>query len=484
MNDSADSPFARYVPLLAWIAVIVILLLIPLKIIGYGYIAAGDARRHVAKVFTDKPYNEIIAFNGYYQTDQSPGWEWLLGLLHHQAGWSEEALMTFSVISLMLCVFYAPLTWLRRPEAWLAALLAQMIAIPEVMTRLSQARPFLITEGILIAILFAWSRPEEKNPSWPKIIFTFIGICLSTWMHGTWYLWILPIIAFLLAQQWRSAIWLTACTVVGILEGAFLTGKPIVFLMQQVWQVVVITREHLPQWMLVGEFRPSYGEFDTLVLLGCVYFWRWLQTGRPLQLFRDPVFCLLAISWILGFKGDRFWADWGVPAALVWLAMQFEEILPSVCESSSLKRLTLCAMLAVPLFLHTTNDLDRRYTFNQNEIFLDAGDPALKGWLPEHDGIFYHAQMDFFYNTFYKNPQGDWRYVLGMEPAMMREDDLPILRQIQHYNYNPKAYEPWVKKMRPIDRLVIYGPSQPDLPDLEWHNAIGNIWLGRLPKKN
>jgi hypothetical protein len=461
-----------------------ILLLIPLRIISTGYLPAGDARRHIAKVFTDKPYTEIVTFNSYYKTDQSPGWEWLLRFVHRHFHWGTEALVTFSVTGLMLCVFYAPLPWLRRPEAWLAALLAQMIAIPEVMTRLAQARPFLITEGVLIALLFAWSKPDEQKPSPLKIVLTIIGITLSTWMHGTWYLWILPLLAFGLAQQRRSMFWLAGCVVAGIVAGALLTGHPIAYLIQQVMQVVAISRENLPQYLLVGEFRPSYGEFNTLALLGGVMVWRWLQTGRQPQLFRDPVFCLLAICWILGFKGDRFWADWGLPASLVWLTMQFEELLPGICDAAAVKRFVLCAMMAVPLLLHTTNDLDRRYSFNTNEVFLDATDPLLKGWLPEHNGIFYFAQMDFFYNTFYKNPTGDWRYVLGMEPAMMRADDLKTLRQIQHYNYNPQAYESWINKMTAADRLVIYSGAQPSLPQLEWNNALANIWIGRLPKPN
>ena len=35
--------------------------------------------------------------------------------------------------------------------------------------------------------------------------------------------------------------------------------------------------------------------------------------------------------------------------------------------------------------------------------------------------------------------------------------------------------------MRPSDRLVVYDATQPDLPRLEWHEASGNVWLGRLP---
>lgn len=87
------------------------------------------------------------------------------------------------------------------------------------------------------------------------------------------------------------------------------------------------------------------------------------------------------------------------------------------------------------------------------------------------------------FDTFYKNPTANWRYVLGLEPALMPSDDLETLRKIQMNPGAPKAYEPWVNKMRPADRLVIFSPVQPDLPRLEWHDALGNLWIGRLPRK-
>jgi hypothetical protein len=54
---------------------------------------------------------------------------------------------------MMLCVYLAGLPWLRRPEAWMAALLAQMVALPNLMMRLDQGRPFLVSEGVLICHL-------------------------------------------------------------------------------------------------------------------------------------------------------------------------------------------------------------------------------------------------------------------------------------------------------------------------------------------
>ena len=66
----------------------------------------------------------------------------------------------------------------------------------------------------------------------------------------------------------------------------------------------------------------------------------------------------------------------------------------------------------------------------------------MQGWLPEPGGIFYSAQMGFFYNTFYRNPQAEWRYILGLEPALMPEDDLKIYRDIQLSGGAVKAVGP------------------------------------------
>ena len=466
--------------LIFWVLTAATLVFIPLKITSHGYTPGGDARRHVGRAFADKPFRDIVVMRPEYTVDQSAGWEFLLTRLRQWTGADADALMNFSVVTLLLAVFLAPLPWLRRPEAWLSALLAMTVATPDLMTRLTQARPFLLTEGILIAILLAWSKPGKPSPA--KIAFTAIGFALSAWMHGAWYLWVLPLAAFFLAGAWRPAMALTLCWLAGVIIGATLTGHPLDFLHGTLFMAGRVLQENVPQWMLVGEFYPSAGEFPTLLVLGLVYLWRRQQVPGGLNLTRSPAFWLLAMAWVLGFKADRWWADWGIPAALVWLTLQFEEILPGLAAEFSVQRLLLCGFAAVPLFIHTTNDLDRRYTHSLDQVFLDAADPALQGWLPERGGIFYHAQMVFFYDTFYKNPRAGWRYILGFEPALMPDDDLKILRQIQRHPGSPQSYEPWVAKMKPADRLAIHGSYQPALPQLEWHCAAANLWLGRLPK--
>jgi hypothetical protein len=395
--------------------------------------------------------------------------------------WDEDALMSFSVVSLLLWIFCLPLIWLRRPEAWLAAILAQMIAIPELMTRWVQARPYLVTEGVLMALLFSWSKPEPKNPPWWKLLLTCAGFALAIWMHGIWYFWIFLLAGFFLARRWRDGLWLAGCWVAGTIVAALLTGKPISFLYEAIFQAGLIYREQLPKWMLVGELQASEGEFASLTLLALVYLWLKLQNRTTRPLFLQPVFWMIAINWSLGFMADRFWADWGMPSALVWMAMQFDEAMPSIASEGSLKRLLLCGLIALPLLLDATNDLGRRYTFCLDETCLDDSDPKLKGWLPGKNGVFYSDNMRFFFNTFYKNPGADWRYMVGFEPALMLPDDLKTYRAIQRSGHAPESYEPWIRKMRPEDRFAVEGPSHPDLPSLQW-NRFGNFWLGRLPQ--
>jgi hypothetical protein len=479
---TGDSFFQRYVPLVVWIIVLATLFLIPLKILSYGFVPGGDARRHIAKAFTDKSDSQVVVLRSGFKMDHNPGWEWVLRRVERATGWDIGQITVFAVIALLLSVFYSALPWLRRPEAWLAALLAELVALPYLMDRLVQCRPLLIPEGMLIALLFVWSRMDPKGQLWLKLLFTTAAFCLATWIDGAWFLWGFLFAAFILAREWRKLLWLLGCWAVGTIIAASLTGSPVQFLAQTIRLAARVALENVPQWVLVGEMTPSRGEFETLVLLAIVFLWR-RQQGRAVSALLDtPAFWLIIVCWILGLKADRCWADWGMPGVLVWLTLQFEETFTTFCGATSPKRLLLCALIAFPLFLQSTNDLDRRYSSSAGEQFVDARDPSLQGWLPGKDGIFYCAQMAFYYDTLYKNPTADWHYILGYEPAIMPEADLKVLRSIQLSHGAFSAYEPWIQKMRPIDRLVIYSPSQPGLPQLEWRRAVGDIWIGKSPK--
>lgn len=479
--------------------VLLTFLWIPLKISSYGFVPPDDAHRHVAQAIKKRPLPGVVVMRPEYVMSHNPGWESILRCVRQITGWKADALMVFSFTSLMLALFLAPLPWVRRPEALLAALLAMTVAFPETLTRLTLGRPYLLSEAVLIAILLAWSR--KRAPSRWTMIWTFAAIALSTWVHGAWYLWALPVAAFALAGDWAAAFRLAGCCAGGILAGSFLTGHPFVFLKQALDIASVIAHENVSRWMLVGEFMPNRGEINTVLLLAAVYLWRrGIGNGTPAttspasglepgqneeeeptgaRFSCRPVLALLALSWTLGLYAVRFWTDWGIPAAIVWLFIQFEDVIGRTWPVGAFKRAAFCAAAAIPLALHCSNDLDRRYTRNLTEFHFNASDPKIAEWMPGPDGIFYNNSMDFFYFTYYDNPDAPWRYILGFEPALMPSEDRSIFRAFQASQNAISSLEPWARKLRPVDRMALYCIAKPVLPGLEWKHFGDTLWIGR-----
>jgi hypothetical protein len=151
--------------------------------------------------------------------------------------------------------------------------------------------------------------------------------------------------------------------------------------------------------------------------------------------------------------------------------------------SDSFRRLGFAAGFALLAFLSITGDVGGRWTNNLTQAYLTADNPDLKGWLPDKGGILYSTDMTVFYQTFYKNPHGDWRYMLGFEPTLMPAEDFAVYHNIL-WNYgDARTYTPWLLKMKPADRLVLRGArsTPPGLPELEWNYGVSGLWVGRVP---
>jgi hypothetical protein len=188
---------------------------------------------------------------------------------------------------------------------------------------------------------------------------------------------------------------------------------------------------------------------------------------------------------VLGLRLRRFWWDWGTPAFTVWVALELQDRLEQFLDWQAARRLFITLGLAAGLFLAFTSDFGGRWTKNLSDEYLSPENADIKAWLPEPGGILYAADMTIFFETFYKNPTAPWKYVLGFEPGLMTPENLAVLREIQ-WNYSDlRTYAPWVKKMRPEDRLVIRAfraSGAPGIPELEWNYAATGLWVGRLPR--
>lgn len=101
-------------------------------------------------------------------------------------------------------------------------------------------------------------------------------------------------------------------------------------------------------------------------------------------------------------------------------------------------------------------------------------------WLPEDGGILYSDNMMVFYNIFYNNPHGPWRYILGFEPIWMPKEDLEIYRNIQLSDGKAESFTPWIKKMTEKDRMILIRTKEPKTDELEWHETTPTVWSGRV----
>ena len=379
---------------------------------------------------------------------------------------------------------FSPLPWVKRPEAWLITLTLVTVA-GGLLPRLMLGRPFLLTISGLVTILCAWQFREPSPPRWRTLAMVTAISAFCTLVHGVWYLWALPVAAFFLAGQFRWGILLATGWLAGSFLGACLTGHPFASL----FYAAEIGRRslglHLVQHTMATEFQPFAGDIFALLLVAGLLVLRCVEKRDPLSLKSSPVFWLAGLGWLLGFKAIRFWTDWGWPALMVLTVFELQLLLAARLAANSLKRLALAGGLAVMTYLAATSNNDGKWTENLSWPVLSQDNPDLKGWLPEPDGIFYTADMTIFYQTFFRNPQARWRYIVGFEPALMPDADFAVYQNV-HWNFgDSQAYRPWVEKMHPADRLIFRGGSGavPNLPQLEWKAAPG-FWIGRTPRTN
>lgn len=472
----------RLVPLLAWALTCVALLIIPFKIISYGYLPGDDALRHAAKAVSGRAWSDVLVLREEFTMDHNPGWHVVLGAIHRATGAEPDTLVALSVSGLFLAFMLVPLLWLRRPEAWLATLLIGTVLFPGTLLRVILGRPYVLTVAVMLVTLLLWRKEGRKTLA--QVGLTTGLIALSAWIHGSWYLFALVPFSFCLAGRWREGVELVACWLGGSFLGALLTGHPFDFLWNAIQIAINCFGQNPLTRMLVTEFQPSGGAPFVVLLTAGFLLWRHLSGTWNWRAVNNPIFLLAVTGWVLGLKVTRFWDDWGLPALVLWMALELQDHCLRLLPAQAVRRLALTAALAVALFFAFTADLGGRYTSTLTNEYLTESDPEMDAWLPEDGGIVYSADMGVFYQTYFKNPQARWKYILGFEATFMPPEDLQIYRNIQWNFYSHAGYEPWVKKMRPEDRLILKSTSTtpPNIAGLDWKYVARQTWIGRLPR--
>ncbi|MFB3904262.1 MAG: hypothetical protein ACE15E_12500 [Acidobacteriota bacterium] len=481
MKDSRP-PIVRSLVL---VIVVCALLLTCLKIISYGYLPSDDALRHAAKVVSGKSWQEIVVLRPDMITDRHEGWHVFLGAVHRLTGCQQEGLVVVSVVLMALVFLLAPLPWLRRPEVWpLVLVYAAVAASPSVIGRIFLGRPFVFTMAVLMTLLLVWPRLKSRRLPIPELSLLLFLLTISTWFNGIPHLFVLPLIAFALAREWLVLVRSAVVMALGAAIGASLTGSPLRFIVEGLLLSSRAFADAPLQNMVVAEFQAYGGEGAFLLAILFLLLWRSVRGEWSREaLLRDPVFLLMGLGWVLGFSVMRFWTDWGLVAALAWLARELNDVAERRVPALTNQRLALALAGGLVFYLNFSSDLEGRWTKPLTRRYLSQADPVQKDWLPDPGGIVYSDVNQVFYDTFYSNPRGEWRYLVGFEPTLMPPEDLKILRRIQ---WNPGAYsalQPWVEKMRPADRLMLFNSGgAPQIAGLEWASFTRDLWIGRLPR--
>ncbi len=457
------------------------LFIVPLRIIAYNFRPLDDANRHVAKAVSGRSWSDILVTRPEWgDFDHNAGWHRILAGLR-RLGLGKEDLLTFSIVALAWAfLLTGQLLYSRAPLAWGLALLLAMAGYT--MPRLFLGRPYLIAATALLILLSVWKAPAVKP--WKRTAGSALLIAFAVWTHGAWHLWALFPISLALARRFRDAGRAAVAWLAGSLLAALAFGRPFEFLYKQIYHSILALTSAEATHMLATEFQPVFNVMPLVLLIGGFAALRLL--GEPVrEPLSWPAVWLTLLGWTFGLYNGRFWHDWGASAFLLVLAEFFRAGLERLPRGGrDLRAAAFGGLALAAVYLAHTADIGSRWNNSELKDYLSMDDPAQAGWLPDPGGILYSDSMLVYYDTFFANPNGPWRYMLGHEAGMMPEEDLRVFREIQKYRYDESLLKPWVEKMRPEDRLVLMRSrsSQPNIPQLEWKYAAYNTWVGRRPR--
>jgi hypothetical protein len=335
----------------------------------------------------------------------------------------------------------------------------------------------------LVVLCLLLTRGPLDRHRWRTLGAVGLVLGIVIWMHPSWHLFLLPVFACLLARRWHLAAGLLGALALGVLVAGILYGHPVEFAEQSVLHTVLAFGTPAPPGTLVREFNPGTGGGQVLLGVLLILLWRQARGRWRVGVVDNPLFLLAATGWLLGWVVVRFWSDWGTPALLVWMTLEFQDVLKERVSERSPRRLFVALVAGLGALLVLSANIQAQRFAPAEQPYLSLTADEVRPALPDPGGILYTDDMRLFFQLFYSRPKAPWRYIVGYEPALMPPEDLATFRNVLQAR-TPHNFAPWVEKMRPEDRLILQSTQgRPLIDELEWTQVSPTVWSGRRPPR-
>lgn len=455
----------------------------------WGYLPPDDALRHAAYAVGDHTWNEVLVLRPSMDTpamDSHPGWHQTLKLLH-AVGFSKEQLVLFPTLLFSLTLLLLPAVLLRAPWVWAVTLAVLAWTQLNAFLSVFNGRPYWVSALAMGIMLGGWQvLPSRREKRRLLYLGAFLAAAASVYVHSTWYLWSMPLLVCFSPRRFREWSRFSGVVGVGILAGAALTGEGMHYLGFQLEHLYQALGSLRPGDYVVGEFRPLSWRNPLMGVLGLsavLVFWK----KRKEADLNTPFLRMAVLGWLFSLLNGRFWYGWGFVAAAIALAQYLQQLfendgpIPSWIRRSAV--VVGCVALVPLLTRSPWGHIWTDWSARDHEAALHRAQGSFSSWLPEDQGIVYATSMRVFFYWFYTFPREPWKYAPGYEPGLMPDDDLHVFRQWST-SRDDSLLLAWSSKLRPQDRLVVWGEpedSPPILP-LEWQFLPPTYWVGRIPQ--
>jgi hypothetical protein len=489
LTDKLDSLVQERGKLIYVILIFIYSCIGAMMLISQGYTPSDDALRHSGKVIAGKSWQQILLFDNPNLGDVHHGWHSFLTLINNNFLHSDvpEPIMLFSIAFLFIYAVFLPSLFVKRKDIYIIVMGIFSLVSFSLFMRELIARPLVVSMANLTILLLTWQQlKKDKTPNrWYILYFTLY--LFGIYLHPSWYLNAIPFLAFMLAGEIKVAVKFACIIALATLSAAVLSGDFVNFFYQQYYIITTITSSYYDTTQLVGELQPRIINFTLISSVFFLLLVKHLAGFDFKKSINRPSFIIVILCALLIEKATRFWVDIGQVALFVWFIKELTELLEDEIDKKPFKSFVWIIFAFIFSFSTLVINFNGRWTSGRKKAFpsIATSKPELKEWFPGKGGIVYSSSMGVFYEMFYADPKANWRYILGYESAFMPKDDLNTLRDIQWEGGHHLLYKPWIEKMKPEDRLVIYSnPAhfKSEFKQLEWKFIKRGFWFGRLKK--